>query len=353
MSLGILARCDTGGLAALTREVHRHLHPTRTLLIDVPQAARGECNVSDYVDGSIYQTEWKGGLSADAIDWITAEGIDVLWTAEFWYDERDTPVGLLRQAHGRGIRTVCYAMPELSPWAIPADPTPRSRALHVPTWWRLDTLPNAQLLPFPIARDRLPFRERTEARHLFHQAGTTFHDRSGTRLLLDALPHIITDGLTLTIRDTGRGDQSGTRLQIPASRVEVLVDPSRSVDYWTGYPETIDLLVAPRRYGGLSLPVQECASLGVPALTLDSDPYAVEPFVSTIPSTGSSSERMKGGFVPVHKADPRDLAAAIDFLAQHPAVHQSASRAADQWAVEHDWAGPLGDRWAHMLGADR
>lgn len=346
MSLGILARCDTGGLAALTREVHRHLRPARTLLIDVPQAARGECNDADYVHGDVYRTEWRGGLPEATVDWVTAEGIDVLWTAEFWYDERDTPQGLLRQAHGRGIRTVTYAMPELAPWAIPGDPTPRSRALHVPTWWRLDTLPNAQLLPLPVARDRLPFQERTEVRHLYHQSAHAMLDRNGTQLLLDALPFIVTDGLRLSIR-------AYRALQIPTGhRVDVELLPQTG-NYWHVYPEGIDLLVQPRRYGGLSLPVQECASLGVPALVLDSDPYAIEPFVSSIPSTGSSSERMKGGFIPVHKADPRDLAAAIDFLAQHPAVHQSASRAADQWAVAHDWVGPLGDRWAHMLGADR
>ncbi len=111
-------------------------------------------------------------------------------------------------------------------------------------------------------------------------------------------------------------------------------------NYWETYPDDIDLLVLPRRYGGLSLPVQECAALGVPALMLQTDPYAQEAFVHAIPSTGSSPGNMKGGQVPVHTADPRALAAAIDILVAHPEQHQAASLEAGAWAETHSWDGP-------------
>lgn len=339
MTLGIVGRCDTGGLAALTREVHRHLHPARTLLLDLEEQGRGDCIADDYIHGDVYKIPWKGALPDRAIDWLCAPGIDTVWTAEFWYDDR-----LLPTAHHAGIRTVCYAMPELSPWAIAGWQGPFPREIHVPTWWRLDTLPNALLLPMPVARDRLPYRKRTEVTRLFHPVGVAMADRNGTQILLDAIPFIQNE-VNLTIRSDRPIDAPSTQ------RVVVDVVSAQSADYWDGYPLDIDLLVLPRRYGGLSLPVQECASLGIPAVMLGSDPYAQLPFVTSIPATGSHEERMKGGRVPVHSADPRVLATAIDYLIEHPAAVADASAEADRWADEHDWDGPLGDRWRQALDA--
>lgn len=354
MTLGILARCDTGGLAALTREVHRHLHPTRTLLIEVPDAHRGNCAPDEYIHGDVYRTEFRGALPDNVIEWAVAPGIDTLWTAETFYDDR-----LITRAHQQGIRTVCYTMPELAPWYVDSRPPPKPRELHVPTWWRIDTLPNAQLLPLPVARDRLPPRKLWidgpgfsdgENLHLFHPVGTPFHDRNGTEILLAAMPFVTAQNVRLTIR-THRW------IEPPKCDVDVTIvhagDGDPTFDYWDGYPDSIDMLVMPRRYGGLSLPVQECASLGVPAVMLGTDPYAVEPFVASIPSTGSRPERMKGAplqGIPVHSADPRVLANAIDHYARHGILDEA--NAAMAWAAAHAWAGPLGGRWRGILGTD-
>lgn len=338
MSCGILARCDNGGLAALTREVHRHCHPDRTLLLDLEEQGRGNCTPDEYIHGNVYRCTWKGGLPDRALEWIVAPGIDSLWSAEFWYDDR-----LLREAHGKAIKTVCCAMPELSSWAIPGDTSICPRLLNVPTEWRRDTLPNAQVLPVPIARDRLPFRHRTHAVHLYHPTGAAMLDRNGTQLLLDALPFVTTRELSLTIR-------SERPVNVPACNVDVAIVSDAQPDYWDAYPDDIDLLVLPRRYGGLSLPVQECASLGVPSLMLASDPYAQAPFVTSVPSTGSHEERMKGGRVPVHAADPRSIATALDWLVRHPDEHADASRSCDAWAAGHSWE-TLGPRWRQVLGA--
>src|SRR5690348_18318854 len=55
VSLGILARCDGGGLASITREVHRHLAPTRTLLLDLEEQGRGDCTPDDYLAGDVFR----------------------------------------------------------------------------------------------------------------------------------------------------------------------------------------------------------------------------------------------------------------------------------------------------------
>lgn len=346
MTFAMIARCDGGGLAALTREVHRQLKPERTLLLDLETRGRGDCTPDEYLEGEVYRCTFAGSIPDRAVEWITAEGIDTLWTAETFYDDHK----LIPRAHGNGIRTVVYAMPELAPWTYDTS-IPVPRLITVPTSWRLDTMPaNTQLLPMPVARDRLPADERREVKHLYHVQAAAMLDRNGTQILLDALEHIVSDDLTLTIRVNGDGPSPmvplGTRVH-----VEVLMSPE--VDYWDSYPEGIDLLVQPRRYGGLSLPVQECASLGVPTVCLATDPYAAEAFTTTIPATSARDSRMKGGMVPVQSGDPRSLARAIDYLVEHPDVQHTASIEAGVWAESHSWAGPLGDRWCATLGCER
>lgn len=346
MSVAIIGRCDGGGLAALTREVHRHVRPARTLLLDLEEQGRGACTPDDYQAGGtdVFRCMFKGGIADRAIDWLTAEGVDTIWSAETFYDDR-----ILRASHGNGIRSVVYAMPELAPWSSDSSAV-WPRTITTPTSWRMDLMPpNTAVLPMPVARDRLPYIERKQVRHLYHVAGyplapRAMLDRNGTEMLLAALPFVTSEGLRLTIR-------AGAGVVVPDTKVDVEVVSDPVIDYWESYPADIDLLVLPRRYGGLSLPVQECASLGVPSLMLQTDPYAQTQFVHTIPATGSSLARMKGGRVPVQDADPRALAHAIDFLVDHPEQHHTASIEAGVWAESAAWDGPLGARWQTVLDA--
>lgn len=345
MSFALIGRCDAGGLATITQEVYRHLTPARTLVLDVAGARRGDCNRGLYGDDeTVLAAPFAGALPASAVEWLCAVGVDTLYSAETCYDD-----AVLRAARANGIRTIVHAMPELAPWADGAPPSPPSSPkpseLLIPTGWRAHTLLGARWLPIPVARDRLPFRARDRAAHLFHVTGSAMLDRNGTNLLLAALGHV-EQRCRLTIR-------TERPLRIPTgTRVDVTVIDARAGHYWEVYPPDIDLLVMPRRYGGLSLPVQECASLGVPSIVLDQDPYASTPFTTTVGSTRSRPAQMKGGTVPVFDADPRALAAEIDRLVAGARLVHALSGAADVWADAHRWDGPLGDTWCRLLDAD-
>ncbi len=345
MTFAMIGRCDAGGLGTLTREVHRHLRPARTLLLDLAGHGRSQCVERDYEHGEIVRVEWSGGIPDLLIDWLCAPGVDVLWSAETFYDPQ-----VLRAARTAGVRTVVCAMPELAAWATGAigrdRSAPRPSIVTVPTRWRIDSLPGAQLLPVPIAGDRLAGRIRRQITHLYHPTGRAMLDRNGTELLLAAVAHV-----TRPCRLTIRAERPVQIPAAPAVTVDVITDPAD--DYWAHYPADIDLLVMPRRYGGLCLPVQECAALGVPAVMLDPDPYGPCPWVVTVPAGRARPVMMKGGRVPVHDASPRELAATIDRLvgADEPAV-RGLSEAALGWAREHRWDGPLGDRWCAQLAAD-
>jgi hypothetical protein len=344
MTFAMIGRCDPGGLGTLTSEVHRHLRPARTLLVDLDDRGRGVCHETPYVHGDIVRVPFAGAVPDLLIDWLCAPGVDVLWSAETFYDAR-----ILRAARANGVRTVVCAMPELAPWAAGAPAgipsIPRPSLITVPTGWRHDTLPAAQLLPVPVATDRLVWQHRTRIEHLYHPTGTAMADRNGTDLLLAAVAHV-----TRPCRLTIRAERPITIPPAPNVDITVVTDPAG--DYWAQYPPDIDLLVLPRRYGGLSLPVQECAALGVPALVLDPDPYAAQPWTVTVPATRSRPTRMKGGTVPVHQTSPSQLAAAIDRAIDRPDEHAGRSAATAEWVRTHAWDGPLGHRWCELLAAD-
>lgn len=350
MSFGLVGRCDGSGLASISVETHRHLHPARTLLIDLGERGRGDCSVESYVahqrrDMEIYQTDFAGGLPTRALEWFCGPGLQTIYVPEYLYDSR-----LLPMARANGIRVVVHAMPELAPWATTApdrlDKSAPRPELAVPTSWRQETLPGARLLPVPVARDRLPFRQRTRVEHLFHVTGAAMLDRNGTQLLCAALPHV-TRPCELTIR-------TEKPLQIPPCKVDVNVITDRADNYWESIPSTADLLVLPRRYGGLSLPIQECASLGIPTLLLEGDPYENVAGAEMVCAEPGRSHRMKGGDVEVRDTDPRLIAAAIDSCVGGDRADDIAadSAAADRWAERHSWHGPLGDEWCEYLQAD-
>lgn len=335
MTTGAVLRCDgAGGLAAISVEFARHVQPDRALVLNLEDQGRGVCDPAAFSGlPNVYESSFLGAIPDRAIDWLVAPGIDTLISFETWY-QHDLPL----IAHRAGLRTIIYAMPELAAWPHPA------RMIAVPTTWRIDQLPNAVLLPWPVARDRLAFTQRKSVAHLFHIAGAAMLDRNGTSILCEALPFISSD-VRLTIR-------AERPVNVPGCNIDVEVINEPVANYWQAYPDDADLLVLPRRYGGLCMIAQEAASLGIPALMLQSDPYAVESFTTTIPSTGSRPERMKGAprdGIPVHSADPRALASAIDWLVRHPDEHAAASLAADDWAEAHAWSGPLGDRWKQLL----
>lgn len=356
MTLGIIGRCDSGGLGTLTSEVFRHLRPERTLLLHMGGAGRGDGNPAAYdAEGRtqvVYPAEFGGKLAARAIDWLCAEGIDTLWSAETFYDDE-----VLLRAHQNGIRTVCYAMPELNPWNVGAGRANvaqpiRPREIILPTAWESGRCPSdVEILPFPIARDRLPWRQRGLTRkgegerplHLYHVVGSAMLDRNGTELLLAALPHL-REPIRLTLRS-----EKGLREVFVGNGVTLEQTAEREIDYWRSYPHDADVLVLPRRYGGLSLPIQEAASLGMPTVTLDTDAYANESFVLQVESKPGTRHRMKGGEFEVRDADPRALADSLDYLATHRGMVETLSIAANGWASDRSWYSKLGQEWVTLL----
>src|SRR6202000_2370555 len=89
-------------------------------------------------------------------------------------------------------------------------------------------------------------------------------DRNGTPDVMGALRHVKSDiRLTLKCQDTSYLRQLRMASQVPPN-VEIVTDSSDTRDYWDNYHNG-DVMILPRRYGGLCLPAKESLGAGTVA----------------------------------------------------------------------------------------
>lgn len=326
MRIGLIARADDGGLGQVTAEFYRHMSPDRTLIIDLGDRGRGAAHPERYAGPSVF---WNRGMDSDIAEDLVAlfcHGLDVVYSAETFYRSDFADL-----ARAEGCRTVLHAMPEL--WR--ADMSSPD-AVWVPTDWELDRMPpGTRVVPVPVARDRLPYRApealRTHPLTFLHVAAPAMADRNGSRLVVDAIPHV---------REPCHVIFQGGEKPPPINTDMVTIEhrPSAAAEYWDVYPEDADVLLLPRRYAGLSLPMQEAASRGMPIVSLDLEPQRQWlPHYLTVPAWVIRPMAMVGGHFPVHDAEPGHVAAVMDRLSRDRGLLDQASHVMNRHAETLSW----------------
>ena len=325
MQLGLIARCDQSGLGIQSWEFARHLLPDRVLLIGMGNLARGRSH-PDWYDGLDVM---HAGVQVDndaAAQFI--DGLDVVFAMEGTY--RD---GFGDEVTAAGGRLIVQANPELY-----APDVLGAHAVVFPTGWETDRYDSPTVLPVPVASDRLVYQERDEVEAFIHVVAPAMADRNGTDLVLKALSHVTQDchvvfhvpeGVTsrLKILRTSHGQIGHVSYSCPRKPVE---------HYWDIYGGA-DALLIPRRYGGLSLPMQEAGALGLPIIALDVAPQAGRGGVLTVPASDPEPMDMKGGTFDVWSCDPIELAFTMDRLVKDKALARKLSRAARDTAALLHW----------------
>lgn len=186
--------------------------------------------------------------------------IDVLLCFETPFDWN-----LLPAAKAAGVRTVLVPMYE---WSL-LDPPHAFDKFVCPSKLDQHYFPGAPFVPVPVDGSR--WAPRTRARRFLHNAGGIgSREHKGTRQLIEAVP-FIRSPVELTIRA-----QSKALARIVADNPGVRDDPRVTVeigerDYgtlWDGF----DVLVAPEKFNGLSLPLQEAFAAGMMVMTTDRFP---------------------------------------------------------------------------------
>lgn len=317
--LAMLVRADNGGLGVQTWEIARHVRPDRVLVVDV-HPRRGDLFRPNRYDDI---AEWKittNPVLPDDLAWLT-DGADILFSSETFYlsDQLPPPTTQL----------VLLANPELfMPHYADLAQTGAIK-VYAPTEWERRRLGANQLLLQPVARDRIAYRQRTgPAQNFVHISAGAMCDRNGTDLVGEACA--LYDGPPITMHVAGphRPDRA---IRTRACTVVPLADVT---DYWSRWEAEFDVLVQPRRYGGLSLLVQEAAAAGIPAITLERFPESSWPQTYRVPCTPGDAARMKGGMFRVAQADAQHVAEAMAALASSDLapLSEQANRYADATA---------------------
>lgn len=321
-----MARADDTGLGVQSWEACRALQPDAVLVVEMGAGAHRELpTYHDRYPGATRATFAHGRLPEDAVrDWLAE--LDVVVGFECFYD----PDFYDWAEHAR-TATALQVNPEL---LRPLDVYPqRPSAWWAPTPWRLEHIPaGAGVVPVPVADDRFPFRrpERDGVLRVLHVEGhPALADRNGTRIVRDALRRV-TRPMRVTMASQA---QRAYRSTGPAE----IVTRGPMANYWDLYADH-DVLVLPRRYGGLSLIAQEAMASGLAVVMTDAEPQrSIWPILAVPGTEGPPVRMLCGPLRPVH-ADPAELAGVLDRLASDPDEVGAAQIASLRWAMENRWS---------------
>lgn len=260
--LGLLAYATDTGLGIQTRALYKHLKPARTMLVDL--SAYNHMPIHD--DWYHFDLRTNGFPTNAEVDSFLA-GLDVVMVCE-------TPLNyyLFDRARQLGIKTVLQYNYEFLDYMTPAErrspQLPRPDVLAAPTSWNMTTVQRlagvrVEPLPLPIDLPELPRRSVSTARQFFHVAGRpAIHDRNGTLDFIAAARFAaprMPEAEFIVYCQQPTPDIERALERSPVRLVGHVDEPADM--YRTG-----DVLVLPRRYGGLCLPVQEAVGCGIPVL---------------------------------------------------------------------------------------
>lgn len=307
MKLGLIARCDQSGLANQTFNYFQALNPDKVLLINVGHLAdEGKhCNKRSFPERFPGAIEVKSWMPDNKTVEDFLDGLDTVLSAETFY----TPI-FARLARKAGVRTALACNPEFLNVRDQPD------LWLPPTTWMWNSIPkNKHHLPVPITPG--PPRRPEITPHFLHIVGRpAVHHRNGTLDLVQALKHV-TENITVTVRCQEPGYVSGLigehRIHTPPNvvlRVES-GDVENNRDLYTEG----DILVMPRRFGGLCLPAQEAIAAGMPVLMPAISPNEWLPSEWLFPAVEAGSFMAKQR-VTFYRTDPEVLAAKLDQYAR-------------------------------------
>lgn len=248
--LGMIGFASNSGLGTLSREFHDNLKPARTLLVP-----------TRYAEFPERFPNARRGITAENIAWLL-DGIDALIAFE-------TPSewSIFAAARKRGVKTILMPMYECMPSPLPLWPDlilcPSTLDLKI-FRREADGRSTVKHLPVPVNRSRVLFRQRAKAHVFEHHAGHGgLLGRNGTYELLAAVPMLKSDARIVIY--------SQRKLEFEHPKVEIRIGNFQ--DYWDIWGHG-DVFVFPHKFDGLSLPIQEALSSGMPVLSTGMEPFS-------------------------------------------------------------------------------
>lgn len=351
MRLGVIVRGEDRGLGSQTWEVARHLNPERVLLVE-PRPAGWPIHAERFAEWPTTVAVWARGQLPERTVRQWLDGLDAVYTAESDYDPR-----MSGWCAAAGVTLVRHANPEqLAREEVEAA---GGTVWWAATPWRLEHLPpGTRVVPMPVALDRFPDAQRSPEGDLaasrlsnwgggagrldqqdqhrpvrfLHSIGHQAQDdRAGSRVVSRAVQRVRYP-CELWVRCQDRHPLVNFRL---AHHVAVRTFRGGVDDYWRAY-DGCDVLVLPRRYGGLSLPSQEALAAGLALIMPDCPPNDLWPGPK-VRVAGWRTVHMRCGEVEVADPDPSHLAELMSWLAEDRDALAGLQREARAWAEANSW----------------
>lgn len=310
--LGAIVRGDLGsGLQAQTYNLTRMLKPARLLYVNSTPFNGAKQHPEMYDGFNVQMTQgWPTNLDSSRF----MRGLTHLITAETVYNPRMYDLARL---HGVKVYTQLN-WEFLDHLVNPRMPQPYKWLM--PSYWMYEEMkakfPNTIYLPPPIIisdfnNARNVNMKRTGQRKFLHIMGkVASHDRNGTFDLLDSLKYSSAD-FQLVIRS-----------QFPVSEyIDICSDPRvrfeiGNIEDKNDMYSNFDLMIMPRRYGGLCLPMNEALCCALPVIMPN-----ISPNNKILPSEWLVGAEKTHTFlarthIDVHKSDIIALGKKLDWFAE-------------------------------------
>ena len=302
MRIGLIARCEIArGLAIQAKNFYDHMPVEKVLCVRMPRPDAAE-QPSWYKNRTDVRYDPRGHTLEDSIVIPWLDGLDVVWCVETPHDWR-----IPLWCKDLGVKLVVQGNPEFVRHMRDDNGVGHHHWSGWATSWRLDKVPPGIVMPVPM--DPHVMRRGDDMRlHVLHVIGKrAWADRNGTEVLVQAMRSVRSDvKLTVCSIDGDIINFSRTRY------AEIVLRPHASDDLWSMY-EDQDVLVMPRRYGGLSLPALEASAAGLVVAMTDCSPNQ-ELAAVLMPSFRSSNLMMAAGNVLAWDTRAEGVAKTIDAL---------------------------------------
>lgn len=298
MRLGMMLWSSPTGLGYQGRNYAKHLEPTKILLNDLSNYNQMPTNHDWYPDARIA----KGIPTNEDMEWLT-DDVDTILIVE-------TPLNfqLYDIARRKGVKTIqIYNYEFLDFFENPLWPKPDLFA--APTSWGK---PHVETLGVPIVDLPLPIdptfcepRNIVSCETFIHIVGLpAVHDRNGTLAFIQAA-NMLGNKFRYKIFYQTPKDRDRTlsfepileALRTARVPIEQIADTENNQDIYAQG----DVLVLPRRYGGLCLPMLEALSAGMPVIMTD-----IQPNYDILPEQWLCRTRKTGYFWTRHNIDLYD-----------------------------------------------
>lgn len=344
--VGHVAYATEQGLGHVAREFYRHGVVTETLVFRHPDGR--PTHVGWYPPDTPVLTHRPFASHHHRDVYGFLERCDVVVFYETPFDW-----ALVTEARRRGVATALVTMYEWFPERPPArfDLYLCPSRLDYDVFSQVAGPSNCVYLPFPAPDpEDVPWRRRGAATRFLHNAGHVgSRHHKGTDEVLRAIPLVRSGDARFTVRFQDAGLAERVLAPFPDVRRDPRVEVALgSVPYGELFSEG-DVYLAPEKYNGLSLPLQEAYSAGLAVMTTDRYPTNTWlPNDLLVPPEGTRRVRAAPGHLEVDESvvTPEAVASYVDAWVGKDVGYYSEAGA--RWRRENSWAA-LGPRYLELL----